>query len=242
VSPRAGRLRRRSIGRSPPPSSPAPLPCRRRRGLPKVRAALRDGGGETSRSFRSGFRAGKLHEEAPSAGPSAAAQSSKPGGPVGGSDHLGRICEVRRCIGLGGVGLCGDRCGRRERRTTPSVGAAKEGHVRHGFAPPWLAVCGLWSSFACYLDDNFGNETDARSLVAGVERPPRTREEESNGGCGEAPARCGCSDSVFSLRRMVLLCCSSTVREESCIAVALLVWWCLPLLLIYRHMITPEIC
>jgi hypothetical protein len=46
-----------------------------------------------------------------------------------------------------------------------------------------------WGCFACYLDDNFGNETDARSFVAGVASPLRTREGESNGGCGEAAAR-----------------------------------------------------
>jgi hypothetical protein len=41
---------------APPPSSPAPLPCCRRRGLPEARAALQDGSGGTSRSFRGGFR------------------------------------------------------------------------------------------------------------------------------------------------------------------------------------------
>jgi hypothetical protein len=71
------------------------------------------------------------------------------------------------------------------------------------------------SSFACYLDDNFTNEPVARSFVAGVARPSRTREGESNGGCGEPPplAHCGCSDSAFSLRQMVLLCCSNTTAK-----------------------------
>jgi hypothetical protein len=68
-------------------------------------------------------------------------QTRRPGGRI--QPSLGRICEVRRCISLGGAGLCGGRCGRRGRRTTPHMGATKEGHLRHGFAPPRLAVCGL---------------------------------------------------------------------------------------------------
>jgi hypothetical protein len=53
----------------------------------------------------------------------------------------------------------------------------------------WWFDSVLWglSSFACYLDDNFTNEPVARSFVAGVARPSRTREGESNGGCGEPP-------------------------------------------------------
>jgi hypothetical protein len=30
--------------------------------------------------------------------------------------------------------------------------------------------------------------------------------------------------------------------EGSCMVVALLVWWCLPSLLLYQHLITLEIC
>ena len=50
--------------------------------------------------------------------------------------------------------------------------------------------------YARYLDGNLRNEFE-HGVVAGLARPPRTREEASNGGCGEAPARLVCSDSVF---------------------------------------------
>jgi hypothetical protein len=99
-----------------------------------------------------------------------------------------------------------------------------------------------WRSFACYLYGNFGNEDDARSLVEGVARPSCTREEESNGGCGEAPTRCGCSDSVFFTPSDGFALLQQYCGKGSCMAVALLVWWCLFLLLLYRHLITLEVC
>jgi hypothetical protein len=59
-----------------------------------------------------------------------------------------------------------------------------------------------WSSFDCYLDDNFGNEADSRSLVAGVARPSHTREEESNGGCARPSCVVVARTQCFSLCRI----------------------------------------
>lgn len=50
--------------------------------------------------------------------------------------------------------------------------------------------------------------------MAGLARPPRTREEASNGGCGEAPARLVCSDSVF-LIPSVRSCLVATPKKAS---------------------------
>jgi hypothetical protein len=109
----------------------------------------------------------------------------------------------------------------------------------------WWFDSVLWglSSFACYLDDNFTNEPVARSFVAGVARPSRTREGESNGGCGEPPP----PRTLWLLRLGVFTpsdgfaLLQQHYGKGSCMAVAFLVWWFLPLLLLYRHRIMVEI-
>jgi hypothetical protein len=48
---------------------------------------------------------------------------------------------------------------------------------------------GCWASLHTFLTVS-SKRFRSMSFVAGVARPPRTREEASNGGCGESPTRC----------------------------------------------------
>jgi hypothetical protein len=90
------------------------------------------------------------------------------------------------------------------------------------------SILWVWSSFDCYLGDNFGNEPDAWSFVAGVARPPCTRGGVQRRMWRGPRALRSLKLGVFTpLDGFALL--QQHCGEGSCMAVAFLVWWCLPL-------------
>jgi hypothetical protein len=98
----------------------------------------------------------------------------------------------------------------------------------HGGGLRLVLVSGGWGTSSGYLDDNSRDDSRAWSRVAGL-RSPRTRERRAEWQVGGPRARESCFGFVVLQAARRLVSVQHHHGVGSCRAVALSVWWCLPL-------------